>query len=298
MTNQFTRQHLLSLGVGTLLGAAGVWCIQFTPPHGPSPQSIPSPVIGGRTASVTAAGSATKKSLPSGGLISDAVGVELPAANSSAFAALMRSVFDDPSSDRRLGRLRILLENAEPDHFAALIPLIRENDLRGTGSADEWNVIWKSWGQKDGESAMKFLRTQDWTAWDPEAPGGGQYQAMSGWAAANPDAARNFLENASDKKYDAAGLRHAMMKGWAIKDPVGAADWLLAKGGGNSNEFQLAMDALCRSGGQEAVDGWFASKQSETGLDPESIKQLALAVNHIKSRFEPEKAARWVEQNS
>lgn len=292
----FTRYHLLSLAAGVVFGGLGVWWVK--PDSNPPPvQKAVTVIQSENTGAVTTAPALGKAGFQPNGLISDAAGVRLPPANSPAFASLIRSVFNDPSSDRRLGQLRLLLENAEVEHFAALVPLIRENDLRGTGSADEWNVIWKSWGLKDGESAMRFVKTQDWKDWDQGAPQGGQYQAMSGWAASDPEAALAFLETSTDKMYDPAGVRHAMLKGWAVKDPLSAANWLLAKGNGNSNEFQLAMDALCRSGGQAAVDSWFASQKAEMGHDAKRLEQLALAVNHIKTRFEPEKAAQWVEQN-
>ena len=57
------------------------------------------------------------------------------------------------------------------EHLPDLVSLIRENDLRGNDSGEEWTRIWTSWGERDPQAAMDFFKTYDWTGWNDAARG-------------------------------------------------------------------------------------------------------------------------------
>ena len=219
--------------------------------------------------------------------------VPLPSADSPAFAARVREVFADPFENRRLARLQLLLEKCTPAQFAAMVPLIHENDLRGTGSGEEWELVMQNWALKDGAGVMNFIKTYDWKGWHPLSGPGARYEALVGWATANPQAARAYFEDPANAMRSDSNLQRALIMGWVAKDPEGAAAWVLApeQKGITGQAHQLIVDSICRKGGMELLDRWF------TGLpqDSPNIGGLARAVATAKNRFQPDKAAEWIE---
>ncbi len=225
----------------------------------------------------------------------DAAAISLPPAGSAAFADIIRGTFRDPLKERRLGRLQILLEKCGPEHLAAMIPLIRENDLRGTSSGDEWSLLWSQWGQKSGAAALAAIQAQDWKGWDPAAPAEAQSRSVSGWAALDPAAARAWLESTQDKIYPGGPLSKALLAGWSVTDPAAAASWLRQRGKGTPEEYRAVMEAMSRKNGPEAVEAWLASAGS--GGDAAGLHGFADAVSAAKRRQDPAAAAAWVEQH-
>lgn len=87
------------------------------------------------------------------------------APDSPEFADEVRKVMREPDTRRRMAAWYALLENLSPAHLAAIVPLIRENDIRGPGSGSEWAMMWEVWAGKDGAGAIAFLKQHDWTGW-------------------------------------------------------------------------------------------------------------------------------------
>lgn len=217
----------------------------------------------------------------------------LPAADSPLFADKVRAVFADPFTNRRLARLQLLLEQCGPAQFAAMVPLIRENDLRGMGSGKEWELIMQNWARKDGGGVMDFIRNYDWTGWHPLSGPGAKYEALAGWATKDPQAALAYFENPANGMTEDTNLQRALIQGWVAKDPEETARWLLSSGMEtvHGEAFQLVVDAMCRKGGQDLLDTWFASLPK----DSPALASMARAVTTAKNRYEPEKAAEWIE---
>ncbi len=217
----------------------------------------------------------------------------LPPADSPAFATRVREVFADPYENRRLARLQLLLEQCSTAQFAAMVPLIRENDLRGTGSGDEWELVMQNWAKKDGVDVFKFIAGYDWTGWHPLSAPGAKFEALIGWATSDPAAARAYFEDPANAMQHDPNLERALLSGWVAHDAAAAAQWVLGRQEGlmDSRSYQLIVDAVCRKGGQELLDQWFAGLPQ----DSPQIDRLAEAVTAAKNRFEPEKAAQWLE---
>jgi len=174
-----------------------------------------------------------------------------------------------------------------------MVPLIHENDLRGTGSSEEWEIVMQNWARKDGAGVMEFIRTYDWKGWHPLSGPGGKYEALIGWATTDPKAALAYFEDPANAMKHDSNLQRALVKGWVAKDPEAAALWALApeQAGITSQVHQLIVDAICRKGGQELLDSWFAGLPQ----DSPGLAKMAKAVTTAKNRFQPDKAADWIE---
>ena len=221
---------------------------------------------------------------------------ELPAADSPAFAALIRKVFRDPLRSRRIKALQAYMEKCGPEHLAAIIPLIRESDLRGCTNGEEWSLLWSEWGQKNGKSALEAIRETDWNGWDDRAPAEAQSRALAGWAALDPAAASAWLETTQEKLHHPPNLTKALLSGWSVADPQAAAAWLMGRTASSSEDYRTVVEAMSRKEGPEAVDAWLA------GLDKSgnstAAHPFADAVTSLKARLDPVAAAGWIEQHA
>jgi hypothetical protein len=219
----------------------------------------------------------------------------LPAPQSKQFAETVRAILHETLPERRLAMFQKLLDHAGPEHYAVIVSLIRENDLRGSGSAGEWTRLWATWGQKDPASAFQFLKTQDWSRWNPLATQEAQSQTLTGWAETDPQAARKFLEESPELASGDRSMVFGVVRGWAEIDPVATADWLFGNGLAMREEYKMVVENISRQGGQEALDKWF-STVNQTG-DPATLAGFAKAIADTKQAYEPEKAAAWVDEH-
>jgi hypothetical protein len=220
---------------------------------------------------------------------------ELSPDGTKSFAEAARSIFRDPLTERRFAQFRGLVEKAGPEQLRELVDLIRENDLRGSDSGEEWTMLWKKWGQEDPAGALRFLQEQDWSSWDPRAPAEAESRAISAWAEQDPEAALKFIEGNSGKMRAGDLLGHSFIRGWAGADPEAAGMWMIKRQDVPPDEFKTVVEAISRRGGQEAVDAWFEALRKEP--DAPGLASMAEAVIAVKGEYQPEKAAAWIEQN-
>ena len=94
-------------------------------------------------------------------IVAAAAGTADLAPDSAEFANAIRGVLREPDGRRRMAAWYTVLENLTPAHLAAIVPLIRENDIRGPGSGSEWAMLWEVWAAKDGAGAVSFLQQHD-----------------------------------------------------------------------------------------------------------------------------------------
>lgn len=216
------------------------------------------------------------------------------AANSKDLAKAVRSIFRENVKDRRVAMFEKMAESVSLDRFPDLVALVRENDLRGNDTGDEWSRLWINWAKRDPIGAMNFVSQFDWNGWDPAARGHARNTTLSNWAQIDPQAVRRFVEDGKELANGDRQMVKGFVEGWSNVDPKAAADWLFKTGLGKSSEFESVIQAMTRSGSQESVDEWFA------GLDPaavpaDDLKGLARAIAQQKQEYEPEKAAAWLE---
>jgi hypothetical protein len=220
----------------------------------------------------------------------------VPKAETKDFAESVRHIFRETVPERRRAMFESMLERADVEHYAAVVSLIRENDLRGSDSGDEWTSLWSNWGRRDPVGAFEYIRNQDWSGWDPLAPDHAKKRAITTWAQSDPEQARRFFEDSGDFSNGDRTMVAGLVGGWAAVDPKAAAEWLFESGRGGHEEYKAVVESISRKGGREALDNWFS------GLDrdrtPTRDKNgLAQVIAQVKQEYEPEKAAAWVEQH-
>lgn len=217
-------------------------------------------------------------------------------AESKALADSIRTAFRQNVEERRMQMFENMLEKMRPDQLPMVVSLIRENDLRGTGSAGEWSRLWSSWGKRDPQAAMEFIRSFDWQGWSPQAPEEARNRTLTYWAQTDPEAARKFVEEGKElAEGDRSGV-WGLVKGWATTDPEAAAQWLFKSGLGMSGEYKTVVEAISRKGGQEGLDAWFA-RIKEAGAPDKDLQGFAQIIAQNKRAYQPDKAAAWLEQH-
>ena len=125
-------------------------------------------------------------------------GAPISKADSKDFAQSVRTIFRENVKQRRIAQFEKLVERTGIEHLPELVSLIRENDLRGNDSGEEWTRLWTSWGERDPQAAMDFFMKHDWTGWDPNAKGEALNRTLANWAQSDPDTARRFVEGDGD----------------------------------------------------------------------------------------------------
>lgn len=214
--------------------------------------------------------------------------------DSKDFAQSVRAIFRENVKLRRIALFEKLVEKTGIEQMPDLVSLIRENDLRGNDSGEEWSRIWTSWGERDPQAAMDFFMKYDWTGWDPAAKGEARNRTLTNWAQADPETARRFVEADGDFVNGDRSMVYGLVEGWANVDPEAAADWLFKSGLGMGAEYEKVVAALSRKGGQEGLDAWF-SQLDPTKVPAKDRAGLARAIAQTKREYEPDKAAAWVE---
>jgi hypothetical protein len=222
-------------------------------------------------------------------------GTALSVKESKDFARSVRAIFRENVKSRRIAQFEKLVERTGIEHLPELVSLIRENDLRGNDSGEEWTRLWTNWGERDPQAAMDFFKTYDWTGWNGAAQGEARNRTLTNWAQSDPENARQFVEADSNFVNGDRSMVYTLVDGWANVNPEAAADWLFKNGLAMGAEYEKIVDAINRKGGQEALDAWF-SKLDPAQVPAKDKAGFAQAITRNLD-YEPAKAAEWVEAN-
>lgn len=212
------------------------------------------------------------------------------------FGESVRSIFRETIKERRVAQFEKFLERVDVPQFEAMVSLIRENDLLGNDTGEEWTRLWQAWGQRDPAGAFEFMQQQDWSGWDPAALGEARNRTLISWAQTDPEQARRHVEESPQLAVGDRSQVYGLVRGWSDVDPDGAVAWLAKTGLGMSGEYGTVVEAVSRRGGAEGLDAWF-SKLIEEGASEQDRNGFAQAIARLKQEYEPEKAAAWVEQH-
>lgn len=217
-------------------------------------------------------------------------------AESKAFAESVRSIFRETIEDRRVAMFEKLLDRVGVENYAEVVSLVRENDLRGSDTGEEWSRLWANWGRRDPAAAFAFLKSQDWSGWDPAAVVEAGNKALTSWSQTNPEQARRFVEESAELSNGDRSMVYGLVRGWSDVDPMAAAEWLSKTGLGKSGEYKSVVEAISRKGGREALDAWFSALDLN-GTSSQDKSGYAQQIAQVKQEYEPEKAAAWVQQH-
>jgi hypothetical protein len=214
---------------------------------------------------------------------------------SKEFGEAVRSIFRETIKERRVEQFDSMLARTDVSQFESLVALIRENDLRGNDSGEEWTRLWQAWGQRDPTAAFAFLRDHDWTGWDPNAMGEARNRALIGWAQTDPLNASRHVEGDEAFALGSRDMIFPLIRGWSEVDPEAAVAWLAKSGLGRSKEYEVVVEAINRRRGAEGLEAWFAGEIRSIASEQDRAG-FAQAIANLKQEYEPEKAAAWVEQ--
>ncbi len=217
-------------------------------------------------------------------------------AESREFANSVRSIFRETIEERRVAMFEAMLDRVGAENYPEVVSLVRENDLRGSDTGPEWSRLWASWGRRDPAAAFEFLKSYDWSGWDPNSQTEAKNRTLTSWSQADPEQARRFVEADSGFSNGDRSLVAGLVRGWSDVDPQAAAEWLSKTGLGMRDEYKAVVEAISRKGGREALDTWFSSLD-EKGTSPQDKSGFAQQIAQIQGEYEPEKAAAWVEQH-
>lgn len=217
-------------------------------------------------------------------------------APSKEFAKSVRSIFRETIQERRVAMFEEMLNRAAAEDFPEVVSLVRENDLRGSDTGLEWSRLWANWGKRDPAAALEFIKTHDWSGWDPMAAREAQNRALIGWSQTDPEQAHRFVEASSELANGDRSMVASLVRGWSDVDPYAAAEWLSKTGLGMRDEYNAVVEAIGRKGGREALDAWFSSLD-QNGATLQDKTGFAREIAYIKREYEPEKAAAWLEQH-
>lgn len=205
------------------------------------------------------------------------------ASAASGLDALAEQAMKDPNPlTRRLAFAR-LLESLTPENAE----LVRSQLVSLGAEGGEWRDFCYAWGAISGKAAF------DIAAASPEPD---LEATMTGWAAANPDEARNLLANLPQElEGQRDGLTASVVAGISQKDPDAATEFVLklaADGNGRANDLmQMVANQTLRTSGPEGAALWSES------LPNGPLKGAAMSrIADAFARKNPQGAARWAQQ--
>jgi hypothetical protein len=206
-------------------------------------------------------------------------GIDPASLSKAQLEALAHDAFRNGNPVARRLAFGKLLESLTAENAGTILGLLKEN----RADKEQWRDFHYAWGTIDGEAALKHSM---------ESPEYDMAYTMSGWASANPEAARAFLNNLpEDIKTDRELLKRSLVSGMADRDPDLAANLVYAldaQGDKRASEYigEVAGEVLRAMSAQEAA-------QWSEGLPDGALKGAAMdqIANSFVSR-DPEGAAR------
>jgi hypothetical protein len=176
-----------------------------------------------------------------------------------------------------------LLESLTVENAGSILALLKENKP----AKDQWRDFHYAWGGLDGNAALGHaMKSKEYD----------MAYTMSGWAAANPYEARQFLQNLpKDVQTDRELLKRSLVAGMADRDTGLATEFvfeLAAQGDRRAGDYlgEVTGEVL-RSMGTEEAALW------AQGLPDGELKGAAMdrVANNFVNR-DPEAAAAWAQQ--
>ena len=214
----------------------------------------------------------------------------------TALESVYRVALQNNLEDVRLEKFNALLEATSPTDFPRIVSWIREMDERGTGNGNEWSALWAEWGRRDPLSALAFMRSMDWSEWNPASPEQAINQTMIYWASTDLKGALRHFEEVDLPQGRHEGL-YGLVRGWAAQDPDAAATWLFKTGLGMDGEYGALVEAMSRTKGVQATAEWF-EKIANSGAPQKDIDGIAIKVIGTLVNQDPEQAAALIERGT
>jgi hypothetical protein len=198
----------------------------------------------------------------------------------------------NPNEDERYTEWMQLLKNMSKEDGVKIREMFLKMDREGRRFTPEWLAFWPRWGAVDGPGALEFLKTHEHPSWRNDAA----EMLVRGWAAADPAAARRWLEENRNSPFF-EGAERGYFDGLARTNLSLATQEAIADATGDSKRMLKVMERLSEQALQQrSLDGmveWW------NGLPGDGIPGTAKreAVGHVWWRLQfadPDKAAAWL----
>jgi hypothetical protein len=165
-------------------------------------------------------------------------------------------------------------------------PRNRENE-------EYFRLFMHAWGQIDGKAALDFAFNSD----DPRRFVGAAGSAMSSWAATDPNAALDYLENGEFDDRARGYMRDSLVRGWAGSDLYGASSYVSTLGEGDQRNrlSQMLVDQYLEQDGPAGAMRW----AEDVARNAPDDQYRSVVMNRVADRIaqsDPETAANWVDQ--
>ncbi len=180
---------------------------------------------------------------------------EIRKAPPEALSALVYRALElsDPLERRQL--LLEIFSRMDAGNFEAMIRESERSSLESSrNNYDEWAVMLVRAGQVGGQAAMEVWITDPKRNWDQLA------KTMQGWASADPDAARRWIEQQDLPPTSRSNMIGAMMAGAIAKEGVRALDRLASLSEEDRlTSVQWTTQFLTQNAGKDGLMEWAKS---------------------------------------
>jgi len=201
-----------------------------------------------------------------------------------------RALFE-PDPVLRTQRIAALLSSLTPELAPTVAATFEQAKQSGIQFGEEYRLFLRAWGKLDGAKAMEYVRQKD--EYTPE-----QSAALAGWASANANQARAWVEALADG--DAKeGLIYGLLDGWSMSDFAKAAAYAESRPRSDArDEFRkLLLQRALATGGVGAAQQWV--QQIPDDEHNQLYKQRAFDdVIQTMLYRDPSAAAHWIAQNA
>jgi hypothetical protein len=165
-----------------------------------------------------------------------------------------------------------------------------ENTASSYHTDNNYRLFLHAWAKVDGASALNYIMN------NPNAHNveGGQVWAMSGWTAADPRAAYDFVMGRDDVDY---GLYHGLVRGWGRIDLDGAQEFVssLENKKLKSRLANVVSETYIEKHGIQGAMDWASSKTNgyDKGFSEAAFKSVVGRAIPQSSNY----VAEWISRN-
>ena len=117
--------------------------------------------------------------------------------------------------------------------------------------------------------------------WDPKELTEAKNQALVSWIQANPDRARQYVENSGELANGDRSMVWGLVRGGSYADPHATTEWLAKTGFGTRGDYKSVAGSISRSEGADGLEKWFASL-SETGVSENDRMGIVIEITKVK----------------
>ncbi len=200
----------------------------------------------------------------------------------------LSDALDEANLMKRLSGLANALSELTEDNIEEVLEAFEKLPL-SFETAQEYRLLMYAWGQFDAPAAIEFMRSK---AGGGPAVWFGGASAMSGWAANDPQAAIDWVNEQDDQRMKGA-FNMGIVSGWVAKDVQSAAKYVANLDRSRETGRMLGMVSVeLLKQGRTTATNW------AEGLEDEGIREDAFkSLSRVMARDDVEGTADWLQDH-